>query len=80
MRPWPIVTIFRNAMYKELSGTIPKDYWELQPKPAANGKPRQFTPIDLKPIQLAPEGLSRRRPELLACLFVRGDAHGRRRL
>lgn len=55
MRPWPIVTIFRNAMYKELSGTIPEDYWELQPKAAANGKPRQFTPIDLKPIKLAPD-------------------------
>jgi hypothetical protein len=55
MRPWPIVTIFRNAMYKELSETIPADHWELQRKPAANGKPRQFTPIDLKPIQLAPD-------------------------
>jgi hypothetical protein len=53
MRPWPIVTIFRNAMHKELSATIPEEYWELQPKPVVNGKPRQFTPINLKPIQLA---------------------------
>jgi hypothetical protein len=54
MRPWPVVTIFRDAMYKALSGTIPKDYWELQPKPAGSGKPRKFTPIALKPIGLAP--------------------------
>lgn len=50
MRPWPVVTIFRNAMYKELSAAIPQDYWELQPKPADSGKPRKFTPIALKPI------------------------------
>jgi hypothetical protein len=55
MRPWPVFTIFRNAMYKELSGSIPADYWELPPKPVDSGKPRQFTPIDLKPIVLAPD-------------------------
>jgi hypothetical protein len=55
MRPWPIVTIFRNAMHKELSATIPQEYWELQPKPVTNGEHRQFTPINLKPIQLAPD-------------------------
>lgn len=55
MRPWPIVTIFRNAMYKELSRSIPQDYWELQPKPRDTGKPRQFTPINLKSIELAPD-------------------------
>ena len=38
MRPWPVVTIFRNAMYQALSWTIPKDYWELQPKPVGSGK------------------------------------------
>jgi hypothetical protein len=54
MRPWPVVTIFRNAMYKALSGTVPEDCWELQPKPAGSGKPRKFTPIALKPIGLAP--------------------------
>jgi hypothetical protein len=53
MRPWPIVTIFRNAMYKELSAEIPADFWELQDKPAPTGKPRVFTPIALKPIELA---------------------------
>ena len=53
MRPWPIATIFRNAMYKELSSTIPRDYWELQPKPMDRGKPRKFTPIAMKPIELA---------------------------
>jgi hypothetical protein len=53
MRPWPVVTIFRNAMYKELSSCFPQEYWELQSKPASGGKPRKFTPIALKPIGLA---------------------------
>lgn len=53
MRPWPVATIFRNAMYRALSSTIPADYWELQPKPQDIGKPRQFTPLSLKPIRLA---------------------------
>ena len=53
MRPWPVVTIFRDAMYKALSRTIPKHYWELQPKPVGSGKPRKFTPIALRPIELA---------------------------
>jgi len=53
MRPWPVVTIFRDAMYKALSASIPEDYWELQPKLAENGKSRKFTPIALKPIELA---------------------------
>ena len=42
MRPWPIATIFRNAMYKALSSTtliavrsswivlVSRDYWELE--------------------------------------------------
>jgi hypothetical protein len=47
MRPWPIATIFRNAMYKALSSTIPAGYWELQPKPEDTRKPRHFTPISL---------------------------------
>jgi hypothetical protein len=55
MRPWPVVTIFRDAMYRELSATISADYWELQPKPADSGKPRKFTPIALKPIGHAPD-------------------------
>jgi hypothetical protein len=55
MRPWPVVTIFRDAMYEELSATIPQGYWELQPKPTGNGELRQFTPIALKAIALAPE-------------------------
>jgi hypothetical protein len=53
MRPWPVVAIFRDAMFKALSGTIPKDYWELQPKPLGSGKRRKFTPIALRPIELA---------------------------
>lgn len=53
MRPWPVVTFFRDAMYKALSTTVPQDCWELQPKPADSGEPRKFTPIALKPIELA---------------------------
>jgi hypothetical protein len=53
MRPWPIVKIFREAMYKELSSAIPQEYWELQPNPKSTGKPRTFTPIALKPVNLA---------------------------
>jgi hypothetical protein len=55
MRSWPVVTIFRNEMYKRLSAAIPQDYWELGPKPADTGKPREFTPIALKPIEIAPD-------------------------
>jgi hypothetical protein len=55
MRPWPVVTIFRDAMHQELSATIPAEYWELQLKPADSGKPRKFTPIALKPIGHAPD-------------------------
>jgi hypothetical protein len=53
MRPWPVVTIFRNAMYKELSAAISRDYWELLQKSPHSGKPREFTPIGLKPIEHA---------------------------
>src|SRR5262245_5452738 len=55
MRPWPVVTIFRDAMYKALSGSVPADFWELQPKPVNDGTPRKFTPIALKSIALAPD-------------------------
>jgi hypothetical protein len=55
MRPWPVVTFFRDAMYKAVSTAVSEDYWELQPKPADSGKPRKFTPIALKPIELAPD-------------------------
>ena len=53
MRPWPVVTIFRDEMRQALSASIPEDHWELQPKPAGNDAPRQFTAIALKPIELA---------------------------
>jgi len=53
MRPWPVVTIFRDAMFKALSASIPADYWDLQSKPVNSGGPRQFTPIALKRIELA---------------------------
>jgi hypothetical protein len=53
MRPWPVFTLFRNAMHQELSKEIPADYWELGPKPGTNGMPRQFTPIALTPVEHA---------------------------
>jgi hypothetical protein len=53
MRPWPVVAIFRDAMYKALSAFIPSVYWELESKPVDAGTPRTFTPIGLKPIVLA---------------------------
>lgn len=55
MRSWPVVTLFRNAMYEALSDTIPPAYWELEPKPASSSAPRSFTPIALQPFELAPD-------------------------
>jgi hypothetical protein len=55
MRPWPVVTIFRDAMHKALSASVPADFWDLQPKPVNDGTPRKFTPIALKRIPLAPD-------------------------
>jgi hypothetical protein len=55
MRSWPVVTLFRNAMYKALCAAIPQDYWELGPKPADAGTSRRFTPIALKSIETAPD-------------------------
>jgi hypothetical protein len=54
MRPWPVVTLFRNAMYQKLSATIPDDYWELGPKQAPVGAHRKLTSIALKPVEIAP--------------------------
>ena len=55
MRSWPVVTIFRDAMYKALSATVPRDDWELGPKPGGADTARKFTPIALKPIEIAPD-------------------------
>ena len=52
MRAWPVVTLFRDAMYARLSRSIPSDYWELAPK---SQQPRKFTPIALKPLERAPD-------------------------
>lgn len=53
MRPWPVVTLFRNAMHKALQGVIPEDYWSLGSKPADAQQLRHFTSIALKPIEKA---------------------------
>jgi hypothetical protein len=52
MRPWPVVTLFRDEMYKLLADEIPADYWELQPKPEPAAA-RQFSPIALRPLEPA---------------------------
>jgi hypothetical protein len=54
MRPWPVVTLFRNDMYQLLAGEIPPASWELQPKPEHSG-PRQFSPIAMRHIESAPD-------------------------
>src|SRR6202167_1620685 len=53
MRPWPVVTLFRDDMYQLLRGEIPPGSWELQPNPEPSG-PRQFTPIAMRHIESAP--------------------------
>ena len=55
MRPWPVVTLFRNAMYEKLSASLSEDYWELGPRSTDIGPHRTFTPIALKPIEIAPD-------------------------
>jgi hypothetical protein len=59
-------------MHRELAGAIPADYWELQPKPSKTGKPRQFTPIALKPVGLAPD-LTLHSPMLAKSVQGRAD-------
>jgi hypothetical protein len=54
MRPWPVTTLFRNAMYRSLSASITQDYWELGPKREDAVGTRKFTPIALNPIARAP--------------------------
>ncbi len=54
MRPWPVSKLFRDAMYEIFASRIPKDSWELGAKPTVSA-PRQFTPIALKHIDLAPD-------------------------
>lgn len=36
MRPWPVVTVFRDAMHEELSAVVPDKAWELQARPSDN--------------------------------------------
>jgi len=53
MRAWPVVGLFRDAMYQALSDAIPPDHWELGPRSAPTGADRRFTPIALQPIEKA---------------------------
>jgi hypothetical protein len=53
MRPWPVSTIFRNAMHEKLSSEIPEEYWVLGPKLDNGGKPLSFTPIALQSIEMS---------------------------
>jgi hypothetical protein len=47
MRPWPVSTLFRNAMFDGLSDRIPQAHWELGARSAPTGPDRIFTPIAL---------------------------------
>src|SRR5215472_13150091 len=47
MRPWPVVTFFRDAMYERLHDSVDESAWELGPK---SDGPRHFTPIAIRPI------------------------------
>jgi hypothetical protein len=53
MRPWPVVTIFRDAMHSKLSDSISAASWELPPKPDLKA-PREFTAIALRDLESAP--------------------------
>jgi hypothetical protein len=55
MRPWTITTLFRKAMYKELSAVIPADYWLVDPNLMMKQGSREFTSIALQKIPLAPD-------------------------
>jgi hypothetical protein len=55
MRPWPVVTIFRDRMYERFSSSIPKDYWELGPRGANIGNDRPVTPIALQGVETSPD-------------------------
>jgi hypothetical protein len=55
MRSWPITTLFRNAVYKELSSIIPADYWRLDPSQVVKEESREFTSVALQKIPLAPD-------------------------
>ncbi len=33
MRPYPVIVLFQQAMYKEFSSVIPADHWILSPAP-----------------------------------------------
>jgi hypothetical protein len=54
MRPWPVVTLFRNDMYQLLGSEIPPGSWELQPKTEPSA-PRRLTPIAMRHIESAPD-------------------------
>jgi hypothetical protein len=53
MRPWTITTLFRKAMYKELSAAIPADYWQFSPEVIMEEGSREFTAIAIQKIPLA---------------------------
>src|SRR5262249_36770039 len=52
MRPWPVVTLFRDKMYQRLNDAVPPAAWELGPK---NERPREFTPIAMRRIETSPD-------------------------
>jgi hypothetical protein len=55
MRPWPVVTIFREQMHERLTASISAEYWELGPRGEHVGNDRPLTPIALRPVEPAPD-------------------------
>jgi hypothetical protein len=54
MRPWPVVTFFRDDMRDLLGEMVPHDFWELQPRPHVAG-PRRLSPIAMRHVESAPD-------------------------
>jgi hypothetical protein len=54
MRPWPVSKLFRDAMYEIFGSSIPRESWELDPKPVAPSS-RHFTKIALQHVELSPD-------------------------
>jgi hypothetical protein len=55
MRPWPVVTIFREQMHERLGRSISAEYWELGPRGEHIGNDRPLSPIALRPVDPAPD-------------------------
>jgi hypothetical protein len=55
MRPWPVVTLFSDAMLKILSSQLPPDYWGLVTK--GDIKDRPHTAIAMRPLEMTEDAV-----------------------